>query len=98
MSSKPEKEPKLNLTMPVLAFMVLLVALVLLADLRRPSAAEKAEGEFDMVSNNTLATRTEKCAAARRARDAWLAEGNAEKYEFWSMIAGSSCMRLAGEY
>lgn len=61
------------------------------------SAAETAEQRYQMVDNNALSTKAEKCAAASDVRDAWLAEGNQEKYEFWSLISNSNCMRLIGD-
>lgn len=55
-----------------------------------PSEAEKAKREFRIVSEKSIDGR-DLCAAARKVEAAYLAEGNAERYEYWNLIASAHC-------
>lgn len=55
------------------------------------SEAEKAEKEYDIVASEAIDDGA-KCAAARKVEAAYLAEGNAERYDHWNLIASVDCM------
>lgn len=57
-----------------------------------PSAGERAERSYEMVKKTAL-DRSEVCRAARAAREAWLSEGNMQKYEIAEFRAYSDCAR-----
>ena len=52
-------------------------------------SALKAERQYDMVGMS------DKCRAARRVADAWLAAEDSKKFEHWDMMADMDCMRAA---
>ena len=54
------------------------------------SAAEKAEKSYDLASKNDLQPH-DRCVAARRVKEAYLAEGNEVKYELWSNKEFNAC-------
>lgn len=67
------------------------IAALLLAGCFGPTEAEKAEAEYDMVASTAI-DENAKCAAARKVEAAHLAEGNADAYEHWNLIASVDCM------
>lgn len=54
------------------------------------SEAQKAEEELDIVLEGT-SNRNERCAAARKAQDAWLKAGEKEQYAIASLRADGIC-------
>lgn len=51
--------------------------------------AKQAEAQYDMVQAG--GTLDEACAAATKARDAYLAQGDSQDYQRWGIIARSDC-------
>jgi uncharacterized lipoprotein YmbA len=52
------------------------------------SEGDKAAEEYRIAEKHSIYP-AEKCAAARRARDAYLREGDEYNYKLWSSIAGA---------
>ena len=61
------------------------------------SPGEAAEKEFEVVEKNSSSTNGDLCQAARKVADAYLAEQNQEKYDWWKLRAGLKCALPAGE-
>jgi hypothetical protein len=66
------------------------VAALLVLAACSPSEGERAERAYEMVKKTAL-DRSDVCAASRKAREAWLAEGNQEKYELADIRVYSDC-------
>lgn len=71
------------------ARLALMACLITLAGCE--NAAQKAEREYDLVAKESYQP-ADKCAAARKAKDAWLKEGDQERYRFWSLIEYADCL------
>jgi hypothetical protein len=67
---------------------ILIVAALGLAGCER--AAERAEKEFSFLSDNG-GSKSEKCRAAIKARDAWAERQVPEKYDDWQFYAKVYC-------
>jgi hypothetical protein len=53
------------------------------------SAARDAEKQYEIASKS--GTYSDVCATARRTADAWLAEGNQERFEHWRLTRDIYC-------
>lgn len=55
--------------------------------------SEKAEREYDVVSKSASSVNhDDKCAAAKKVKQAYLKERNQERYELWSLLEYSACL------
>lgn len=62
------------------------------------SATDRAEQSYRIAKKNDRQP-WDRCAAARRVKEAWLAEGDREQYEQWSLEESNACFearRLGG--
>lgn len=55
------------------------------------SAAMKAEDEYAFLSRNNV-SKSELCAAATKAKQAWAERQNQDKYEHWKVISDLDCL------
>lgn len=55
------------------------------------SAGEKAEKQYRMVEKNTLAPYADRCVAAQNVANAYLQDGDQQKYELWQLHAHNDC-------
>ena len=74
------------------AHIAVTLALACLLAACAPSSGERAERSYEIVKRTAL-DRSEVCRAARAARDAWLSEGDTQKYEGAEIRAYSDCAR-----
>ena len=58
------------------------------------SLAENARQRFDLVEQSPSATNAELCREARAVAEAYLAEGEVERWKDWRAIAGPYCLGL----
>lgn len=68
--------------------------LALLAASCSPSPAERAVKEYELIRANNLANSLhpdDKCRAARRAKEAFLQEGDTEQYDIWAITEFNAC-------
>ncbi len=71
--------------------MRLLFLVLALAACGGPPQSQALMNQYNMTVEN--GTQAERCAAARRVRDAFLQEGNRPDYLLWSVFAQSECQR-----
>jgi hypothetical protein len=57
-----------------------------------PNAAEQSEGQYNLVASTGSVG--EKCDAAKRVRDAWLARRNETQYALWQSRAQIDCLEV----
>lgn len=76
---------------------MIVIAMIALAGCAK-SAAEQAEEQYQIVSKSGELGKSDKCAAAGRAKDAWLAEGNSKKYEEWQLTEYADCAAASRRY
>lgn len=55
-------------------------------------AAEKAEQEYEFLLSGGAATKSELCAAAQKARDAWAEREDEHKYLIWQVKVSNACL------
>ena len=73
-----------------------LVALVVIGLTGCKSEGDRAAEQFGMVDDATI-NQIEKCAAARKASDAYLSENDEENYRAWRHKATMICLRAQAE-
>ena len=75
-----------------IAACIILLVVIFVVKQSEPSPAQTAEQQYAIVDNAPNATSHDRCLASGKVAQAWLAEGNEEKYRFWKMIRDSSCL------
>lgn len=62
-----------------------------------PSESEMAVRAYEVVDRSTMPSlqREETCIAAGRVKDAYLKEGNSDRYDHWSIVEYAACARAS---
>lgn len=55
------------------------------------TAADQAEQEYQIVSNDSLASDADKCVAARKVAQAYLSAKDEKNYQMWHLTEISVC-------